>query len=261
MGPACFPRCGKPHPTRCRRTRRARRVRRNSRPRRRAARRAILRQTLLGPDGPAFDGHLDHRKITRVPGHEPPAKAVGCGCDQAICLREGATAGCGLPPPLARLPPFGRSERSHSQASEEPASRILLPRKESTHGLLDVDGTDVRGVPRLAKRLEPTSSVSAAAQQVDKDRGIEQDGRHYPTRRSSWRRCARTHDEGSASHSCPWSPMEPSDDSIRSQRRSVSSACSTARAMNELRPRGPTRLSRSRTISSRRTMCTRMCLT
>lgn len=79
-----------------------------------------------------------------------------------------------------------------------------------------------------------------------------------PTRRSSPRRWSRTHAAGSSSQSWPESEIVPIDDSISSQRRSSSSARSTARAMNGPRRRGPTRSSSSRTSSSRRTMCTRM---
>ena len=155
----------------------------------------------LSPDEPVLEGELVHRKVFRVAGREATAKRECRSCYEAVRLRKCAPASGEHAPPLSGLPAFNGAQRDDSKPDKERASLRVLARPESPDGLLDVDRTRIRRVARTTKREQPPTRVRATAKEVDEDGRVEEDRRHYPTRRSSARRWSRTQRPASSSHS------------------------------------------------------------
>jgi hypothetical protein len=148
-----------------------------------------------------LEGELPHRIVPHVAGREPASGGEGrCG-NQAVGLSEGPSS-LGMPAtPLAGLPALPLAERDDAKAGEEAAHLAVLGRAESSYRLLDVDGARARRVARIVKRSETLRGLRTSSQEIDEDGRVQQNGRHQPTRLSSARRCRRTHEAGSTSHS------------------------------------------------------------
>src|SRR6266508_5143986 len=135
-----------------------------------------------------LDRELPHGKVLRIARGETPADRERGGRDETVRLGQRPAAAREPSSPLAGLPSFGGTERHDSKSGKERTRRRVLARPEPSHRLFDVDRADVRRVAGGAKSLQPRKRTATATEQVDQDRGVEQDCGHYPTRRGSVRR-------------------------------------------------------------------------
>lgn len=125
-----------------------------------------------------LDRKLGHRKIARVSGRQAGADRDRSGGDQAIGLGKRAPAGGECAAPLTRAPALHLGQGNQSQAGEEPFRGVPFRRRESTHRLLDIDGTHVRTVAGAVEIGQPTARLRSTAEQIDDHGRVEQDRGH-----------------------------------------------------------------------------------
>ena len=85
--------------------------------------------------------------------------------------------------PPAGLGAFLHVERGGAKAREEHPCSVELLVTKTAHDLLDVDGRRIRDVGCPTNGREPLDRAGPAAQNVDEDSGVEEDGTHkrlYP---------------------------------------------------------------------------------
>ena len=172
---------------------------------------------------PGFDPQLAHGEVLHVRCGEG-SRDSNCGrSDEAVGLVQGGPR-CGkVATPRPGEAAFGNAERCQPKAAEQPHSVGFLLRVEPAPDLLDRDGAH----PWLSSQASQSGDSiggRTASKSIDEHGRVEQQSRHYPARRPSASRCARTHVAGSSSQACPESGSEPRADSTSSQRRSSSSA-------------------------------------